>query len=444
MSAAAAAAAVSPKLWLPRAAADTVAAIALLYSDRMVRDAPWPDSNRFRSLQRAVVEYGFRRTAAIRFSPWTPRRYFWLFAGSIARSFGWWSGDLGVSGPDSQFIQRRLSSSGRNHCASIFDQIASSDFQTDWGTRGNAASASSYNPNSYSSGSVWATGTSEIATAFWAEHRPATALPIWRALIPWSSLDSLGHIHEALAGDYYHEEVESVPEQAWSSSSFFSASVNGLLGLQIDGGANRITFAPHLPPSWNAITLRNLHVGLSEISLKLSHASHEVRLEMQNQGTPVQMVFDPEIPLGAKLGVAQLDKQTIAATLEENPQDSHAKVEFSLPHGSTVLTIGYVGGVAICTDPPPLMVGESSRSIKITGVNLNDHVYRVDFDYLPSDANSFDLRTGWAIKAAQGANYEPISPSVYRFCAIGSANRSTNKKEPPIYQHGEVAVTFER
>jgi hypothetical protein len=90
------------------------------------------------------------------------------------------------------------------------------------------------------------------------------------------------------------------------------------------------------------------------------------------------------------------------------------------------------------------MGGESSRGIKSTGVNLNDRIYTVDFDYLPSEANSFDLRTSWAIKSVQGANFEPTSPSVYRFYVIRSANKSTNKKELPTYQHGEVAVTFER
>ena len=97
--------------------------------------------------------------------------------------------------------------------ASLLDQLASYEFQADWGTRSKASSASTYEPNSYASGSVWALGTASTASAFWAEHRPATALPIWSGLVPWTSLDSLGHMPETLAGDYYHEELESVPEQ---------------------------------------------------------------------------------------------------------------------------------------------------------------------------------------------------------------------------------------
>jgi glycogen debranching enzyme len=362
---------------------------------------------------------------------WDTRQHLWI-TGFTHSSTPLIDHDIGPA----RIMDKQLFSAEQS--ASLLDQIASADFQTDWGTRGNAASASSYNPNSYSSGSVWATGTSEIARAFWAEHRPATALPVWSALVPWSSLDSFGHIHEALAGDYYHEEVESVPEQTWSSSSFLSAAVHGLLGLQIDGTANRITFAPHLPAAWNAITLRNLRAGVSEISLTMAQSAEEVTLQMQNQGAPVAMVFDPEIPLGASLKTAKLGNEAVGAAIEENPQDTHARVEFTVPRGSTTLTLGYRGGVAIISDPPNLMVGEGSHAIKITGVSLNGPVYTVDFDYLPSEANSFEVSSVWGIKSVQGATVKLISPTLSRFTVDGA----NGDKEKSSYQHGKVTIRF--
>jgi len=321
---------------------------------------------------------------------------------------------------------------------SLLDQLASSDFQTDWGTRGIPSNAATYDPNSYSSGSVWATGTSGIATAFWTEHRPAIAFPVWSSLIQWSSLDSLGHMHEALAGDYYHEEVESVPEQTWSSAAFFTAAVNGLLGLKVDGVSNRATFAPHLPPNWNEITLRNVQVRGSQINIKMLKSANEIRLRLENEGAPVEILFDPEIPFGAKPLRAQLGNRSIAATLEQHPQDTHAKVEFNLPHGSTSLTIEYSGGVAIVLDASQLMIGAPSKTIKITGTKMNGRTYTVDFDYVPSTASSFEVRTPWAIKDAQGATFTVISPGTYRI----ALNARTREKEPRSYQHGNVVLTF--
>jgi hypothetical protein len=245
-------------------------------------------------------------------------------------------------------------------------------------------------------------------------------------------------MHEVLAGDYYHEDVESVPEQTWSSAAFVTATVSGLLGIQVDGVSNRATLSPHLPPSWNTITLRNLQVGDSEISVHMVQSTNEIRLQMQNEGAPVEIVFDPEIPFGAKLRSAQLGKRSIAATLEPHPQDTHAKVEFRLPHGSALLTIGYTGGVAIISEPPELTIGEPSKAIKITEINLKDRVYIVDFDYLPSAISSFELRTPWTIKDAQGATFEAISPGLYRF-TVSTSNLEIEQRG---YQHGKAVVTF--
>jgi glycogen debranching enzyme len=318
----------------------------------------------------------------------------------------------------------------------LFDQIASSDFQADWGTRGNASSASTYRPNSYASGSVWASATAGIATSFWREHRPSTALPIWKALIPWSALDSVGHMHEALAGDFYHEELESVPEQTWSSSSFFTAAMHGLLGLEIEAASNLIKFSPHLPPDWNTVTIRNLTVGSSEINLTIVQSADKMRLQVHNSGGPVEMLFDPEIPLGAKLKLVHLGDRLIPATLEQNTQDTHASVKFTLPNGNTLLTIAYAGGVVLITNPPQLWIGDASRALKIVRENLKDQTYTVEFDYVPSETNSFELRTNWKIEEAEGATFDPISPSIYRVTISAHPDRA--------YQRGKVAITFAR
>ena len=320
----------------------------------------------------------------------------------------------------------------------VLNQISSSEFQTDWGTRGRPSSAPTYDPNSYAGGSVWATGTSAAAVSLWADHRPATALPIWSALVPWSSLDSLGHMHEALAGDYYHEELESVPEQTWSSATFFAAAVNGLLGLQVDGMSKRVTLSPHLPPTWDAIKLRNLKVGPSEIGIDIVQTAGEIRMEMHNEGAPVAIVCAPEIALGARLRGARLGDHPIAATIEEHPQDTHARLAFNLPHGDTLVTIAYTGGVSIVSSPSNVSVGDSSKTIKITGTSLLGRIYKVDFDYLPSTGAAFEVRTPWKIENAQGATFQTISPDLYRL----TINASAREGEPPPYQHGQVILTL--
>lgn len=323
---------------------------------------------------------------------------------------------------------------------SLLDSVASADFQTDWGTRSNASSAKTYDPDSYSRGSVWATHTSSTALEFWSQHRPATAWPIWSSLVPWSSLDSLGHMHEVLAGNYYHEELESVPEQTWSSAEFFASAVHGLLGIEVDGVSNRVTLAPHLPANWASVVIQNLRVGNSRLTATIAQHPNEVRLDVQNDGVPVEMLFDPEIPLGAELKAATLGNQLIPAILENYSQDTQASIKATLPHGNSTLVIRYAGGISIVTDRPQPMIGDFSHAIKITGVHLDGSLYSVDFDCFPPEVSGFNVLTPWKIKDAEGGRIAKISPSSYHVTISTPADRNN----PAIPRHGRVVLRLER
>lgn len=276
--------------------------------------------------------------------------------------------------------------------ASALDQLAAADFQTDWGTRGRPSSDARYDPNAYASGSVWAIGSAETAGAFWAEHRPLTALPIWNGLVPWSSLDSLGHMHETLAGDFYHEEIESVPEQTWSSASFLTATVQGLLGLQVDAPARHLTFAPHLPPDWPSVVIRHVHVGGSELSLRMTQSAGAIQLQVHNQGQPLSLDFRPQLPLGAS-----------GAQVEQNQQDTHGRLQIEVPAGDSTHTLAFSGGVAVIPAAVRPVVGEASRGCKITGARLRDRVLTLELDRVAAEPSHLELRTPWKIESAAGA-----------------------------------------
>ncbi len=193
--------------------------------------------------------------AAVAARYWDPGAHFWMSGHSAdgQRISGRWAsgpaGLLGVGVFDAAQSEELL------------DRLASASFQTDWGSRGLAADAPEYDPNLYSSGSVWAIGTAGLAEAFWRSRRPATAYQIWSSLVSWSRDDAPGHMDEVLAGDLYHPELESVPAQTWSSAGFLESAVRGLLGLDVAPRARALTFAPYLPPDWPELTVRHIVVG---------------------------------------------------------------------------------------------------------------------------------------------------------------------------------------
>jgi glycogen debranching enzyme len=293
--------------------------------------------------------------------------------------------------------------------ATVLDQLASSSFQTDWGTRSVGAGSAGYDPGSYAKGSVWAVGTASLAQAFWSEHRPVTALGLWRALLPWSSLDSLGHMDEVLAGNVYRPQAESVPEQTWSSAGFLDATIHGLLGLNVDSVANRIEFAPRLPAAWGSVSLEHIRLSNASVALALRRTPRGLTLTIDNSGAPFQLAFAPEIPLGARIEGAELEHRPISAALEDHPQESVAKVLLDAPHGKSEMHIDWQGGVSVIAESPPLLTGRPSSGVHVIGVELEGSVLTIAAD-VPSDRESrLQLQTGWAVVKAEGAVARPVA-----------------------------------
>lgn len=429
-------------------------------SEELTLSAGWiAASESFAMLAKAVGRHGPAKTAlaaseqarrVVNKHFWDEQRRFWI-SGLTRAGAPLLDRDIRAIG----VVKQGLFSPEQRGIA--LDQIASADFQTDWGTRGKAVNDPTYDPHLYASGSVWAIGTAGVTGAFWAAHRPVTAFPIWSALIPWNGLDSPGHLHETLAGDFYRPGIESVPEQTWSSASFLTTTVQDLIGLHVDATARRLQLAPHLPAHWDKVGVQRVRVGDSVIALSLAQSVGEATLQIHNDGSPIKVSFDPELPLGATAQSASIaqrplgadpiqDSQAsdtrvaqrpVEATITRNSQDTHARFKFDLPRGETTVRIVYTGGVALIPPRPRPVIGEPSRTAKVVSVGLSDRTYSIEFDHLPSEPTRFELRTPWKIATATGAEIEARTQAGYSLLV-----KAAPDQPKPVYQRAKIVVTF--
>jgi glycogen debranching enzyme len=371
-----------------------------------------------------------RSSAARRY--WDEARNSWIDGYNVAGRAVSRQGDDGVALVAARILDQRRSNA-------LLDQLATSDFETDWGTRGVAASSPEWNPASYSKGSVSPVGTARVASEFWSNHRPFTAFPIWSGLLPWGTLDSMGHIHELLAGDFYHQQVESVPEQTWSSAALLSSAVEGLLGLERDAHTNGFKFSPHLPASWDHISVLNVKVPDGNMGMTLTRVRNGLELETENSGSPVDLLWAPEIPLGAHLSGAQLDGKPINVRLEEHAQDTHATLTFKVPHGKSHCLIRYEGGVLLSVSDAAPLLGEPSKQIKITSVAYKPASLVVDADVSRDAPNStVELRTNEKVLNVRGAKLRLVSDGVYELLVDPEGNPGPEAG----YRHTEIVVDF--
>ena len=296
----------------------------------------------------------------------------------------------------------------------VLDRLASPEFQTDWGVRSLSSNHPGYDPNAYSAGAVWGLGSSSLSTIFWKEHRPFTAWNAWHGLVAWNSLDSAGHMHEVLAGDLFHPELESVPEQTWSSAGFISAAVGGLLGLEIHGSERRIGFAPHLPASWNWVSVKRLRIGASRLDLHVTEDDGATILEVDNPGAPVRIDFDPQIPLGARLTGADVNGVAIAANVARTAQDEHARISLTAGSGVTRAVLHYEGGVRISPVETPPQPGDRSVNLKLVSAAVQGNELRLEAYAADADHSEIDILTPLKVLSVEGADISQTGKERYR------------------------------
>jgi glycogen debranching enzyme len=333
---------------------------------------------------------------------WDASQSFWITGHTIAGQ----KMEEHVSGPGEALTLNIFNPQQTNH---MLDELASSSFQTDWGTRSIAVGSAGFDPESYGKGSVWPLGTAGMASTFWSEHRPVTALAVWQSLLPLASLDSPGHFPEVMAGNFYRPQIESVPEQTWSSAGFLSVTIHGLLGIDTNALHRRLTFAPRVPASWNDVSIQRIQLGGTSVSLVLHREASNLKLIIDNPGDPFKLEFSPDLPLGATVLRASFNHQATAAKLEEFPQQSNATVIVDAPHGKSELQLDWQGGISIIQDGPAPQLGDASSSIHIVDVHFEGKTLILAVDVPTDRASRLRLKTPWRIAHVEGATLQPES-----------------------------------
>jgi glycogen debranching enzyme len=410
-------------------------------SDELSLSASWPEaSSAFAKLagwtahseEAAQANHEIqaaRESIAARY--WASEQQFWISGHTVGGKE-----IMDERSQPSELISEHVFSPQRNDL--LLDKIASSKFQTDWGSRSISSDSGSFDPDSYAKGSVFALSTGGIAETFWNEHRPTVAFPIWDAVVPWTTLDSLGHIHEVLVGNAYHQQTESVPEQTWSSAGFISAAARGLLGLRIGSVSNQVTFSPHIPPQWREVTVSNVRTRHAAIDLQLRRGQENIALTVTNHGQAASFVFDPQLPLGARLRGAECRTRRIAASIQRNTDDEHAILAFQATQGTVQCTVRFQGGVEVITPQLVPLVGNPSTGIKVTGVTFSNNILIVNADIDRAGPASFEIQTPWKSASIEGGTIHQIAGQLYRV----ELDRNGAADDAFGYSHRRAVIQF--
>ncbi len=322
---------------------------------------------------------------------------------------------------------------------SALDQIATSRFVTDWGVRGGASGTPDFNPWAYSAASVSPLHSSHTATIYWQNHRPATAEAIWRSIVPTSHLDSPGHLHEVLAGTVYQPQAESVPEQTWSSAGFLEATMRGLLGIEVQGAKNKLTFRPHLPAQWSELSVDQLVLPHARVNLTMRQNVDSVDLQVTTDGAAATIDFEPELPMGSRLLHASCDEHPVPARLHTYAEDLHAELTIQTQAATTHCHLQLADGVELIVPATVPEVGDASNGLKIIHTQLVANRLLIDADAIASKRNVLILKTKRKLAQVKGGTFTQVGDQLYEVELVKTPQTGGSSSYTPIHVEVDLA-----
>jgi hypothetical protein len=274
---------------------------------------------------------------------------------------------------------------------------------TDWGARPLSAASPLFDPLHYNNGAVWPFVTGWVALAQYRYHNAAAGKLALDAIARTGFDEAMGRNPEVISGRLYKPLDTAVPQQFFATSMVLTPLVRGLLGLDVDAPARRVTIAPHLPPDWDSVRVANVPVGRDRIDIAIRRAAGRISAEVTRQPAagaggviPLEIVFSPALPLGA----------TADAPSAATAGDVHATVRGTLD-GRLTLGVRWSGGWSIL---PPAMrpaIGDRSRAPRIFSERLEGGRYTVALEGVAGRSYRFRLRapaTGVSITTTAGGS----------------------------------------
>ena len=272
-----------------------------------------------------------------------------------------------------------------DHGAQMAARLASSLIMTDWGARPLAANSKLFDPLHYNNGAVWPFVTGWVSLAQYRYHNPLAGKFALDAIARTGFDESLGRNPEVISGRLYKPLDTAVPQQFFATSMVLTPLIRGLLGIDVDAPAGKLTLAPHLPPEWDSVRVDNVPVGGERIDVAVRRSGGHVVADLtraRGSSEPaIEVVFSPALPLGASTSLP----------VERTPGDVHATARGTLRDRLT-LDVPYSGGWTIAPPVMPAQIGERSRAPRVLSERLAGGQYVATLEGVAGATYRFRVR----------------------------------------------------
>jgi glycogen debranching enzyme len=204
--------------------------------------------------------------------------------------------------------------------APVVKRLLQPDMFSGWGIRTLSSDHPAYDPYSYHRGSVWPVEHGSFAMGMMRYGFIDELHTIARAMFEGTSLFEHNRLPECFSGhsrDVAHPFPALYPKanwpQAWSSSSLFSI-LQAMLGLYPFAPLRLLLLDPRLPDWLPEITLRNLHVGKSIVSIRFYRKGKRTHFDVLDKHGTLHVLRQPS-PWSLTAGVGERIKDVMESLI---------------------------------------------------------------------------------------------------------------------------------
>jgi hypothetical protein len=283
----------------------------------------------------------------------------------------YYSYGLGKSGEKVTYLNPAVAYSAwfgglpRDHSRAVSERLATAQFLSDWGERSMSLEDPRYDENSYQVGSAWPFFTAPAIIADYQNHNAIQGFTTWVSMTQLRMFNARGAMPESLSGSFYRLLDNGVPHQMFSELNAMPGFVEGVLGMDLDVPHNAVRLAPHLPPAWPEVTVREFPYGRGQISLQLRQAPGRLAADLEIRGVaPPELLFSPTLPAGATPYSVRVEGKPIRFQTEDNGSDVHVNLKLNAV-SKTTIEILYRGGIGVDVPWQPILEGDSSRNLHV-------------------------------------------------------------------------------
>jgi hypothetical protein len=258
----------------------------------------------------------------------------------------------------------------------VLATLAGNGFTTSWGVRILTAESPSFNPRSYQEGTVWPLMTGWTALGEYSYGNSAQAFGHVLDVMLIKKQWCLGFVQEVMHGAVYRPSGVC-PHQCWSETNILHPVIEGMIGWKPDAVHRAATLIPRFPVQWDSVTVTNLQVGATSLSVTLRRNLRKTYYHLERTAGPTCTIsLAPEIPASMEVNRAFVNGNPVAfdRAMTRGALRKPFVVALDRPQTIELQHTGGVGMIPLVQTPAP---GDSAGGVRIISTESQDGTYIV-------------------------------------------------------------------